>query len=224
MRVKPWITFKTDLPDDQVEDGQEISIYGGRNVAVAVGEIFIKLGCKVEEPYSIEEQGWEFILSYRGHNNFSCRVCSFHPAFRVLFEEGSFLPKFARYRAAHAELAQSLAAALEEDPRFREVSWWTLQEGPPEPDEISSVHIDMAWDDDSLGPLASTKPVRREARGWWLVLAFFMLPVAAMCFNDWLWGTGLSSEMKRENLVLGLIMLPAGALALWAGFRRPVDE
>lgn len=220
MRVKPWVTFKTDLPDDQVEDGQNIWVYGGRNVAVMIGEIFIKLGCKVEEPYSIEEQGWEFLLSYRGHNNFSCRVSSFHPAFRMLFEEVSFLPKFARNRAAYAEVAQSFASALGEDPRFRDVTWWTPEEGPPEPEDIGSVRADTVRDEDPSGPISRTKYVGREARGWWLVVAFWTLPVAAMAFKDWLWAARLSGEQRKENLMLGLIALGIGTLASWAGFRR----
>src|SRR5947208_1795095 len=102
MNVKPWATFTTELPDDQVENGCEIVVYGGRNVALAMGEIFTKLGCEVQEPYSIEEQGWEFLLSYGGRCSFSCRVSSFHPAFRLLFEEGSLLPKPFTNRAAYA--------------------------------------------------------------------------------------------------------------------------
>jgi hypothetical protein len=224
MRVKPWATFTTALPDDQVEDGDSIVVYGGRNVAVAIGEIFSKLGCKAAEPYALEEQGWEFLLSYRGHNNFSCRVSSFHPAFRLLFEELSLRPKAFRNTAVYAELARSLDAALGEDPRFRDITWWTSEEGPPEPDEISSVRADTAQSENASRPIARTMYVRRHARGWWLVLAFWTLGVAAMALKDWLWAARLSGEQKHENLVLGLIALGIGSLALWAGFRRPANE
>src|SRR4051812_37777337 len=131
MRIKPWVAFATKLPDDQVEDGHNVLIVGGRNVAAAIGEIFTKLGCKVGEPYSAEEQGWEFLLSYRGHKNFWCRVTSFHPAFRLLFEELSLRPKAFRNTAAYAELAQSFAVALREDPRFSDIAWSSRDEGPP---------------------------------------------------------------------------------------------
>src|SRR5437899_5862484 len=39
MTVKPWAGFIADLPDDAVEGGGDITLFGGRNVAVAIGDI-----------------------------------------------------------------------------------------------------------------------------------------------------------------------------------------
>jgi hypothetical protein len=219
MRVKPWATFTTDLPDDQVEDGRNISVYGGLNVAVAIGEVFAKIGCEVAEPYSVEEQGWEFLLSYRGSNKFSCRVCSFHPAFRLLLEECSFLPKVARKRAAYADLARALATALEADARFRDITWWASEEGPPEPDVISSVREDVVQGEPVSAEIDSTNYVHSEAQGCLSVVALLTLLTAATALVEWLWPGRLSSEERHEKLLVGLMFLGIGALAFWGGFR-----
>jgi hypothetical protein len=68
------------------------------------------------------------------------------------------------------------------------------------------------------------RKIRRIRVGWWLVVAFWTLPVAAMAFKDWLWAARLSGEQRKENLVLGLIALGIGTLASWAGFRRHGDK
>jgi len=139
MTVKPWVAFTTSLPDDQVEDGQQIFVLGGRNVAVAIGEVFAGLGCQVSPPESAGELGWEFDLRYKGSRQFWCRVTSFYPAFHLLFEGADSLFATKKDAAAHAELAGLFAAALRDDPRFQHISWWSLREGPPEPEEIASI-------------------------------------------------------------------------------------
>ena len=220
MKVKPWALFRADLPDDQVEKHHDIVVYGGRNVALALGEIFTSLGCEVAKPYSLEEQGWEFLVSDRGRNKFSCRVCSFHPAFRLLFEEVSLVPKVFRNRAAYADLARSLAAALEDDSRFHDITWWTWEEGPPEPDEISSVPSNPTWDEGSSGAIKPTKYVRRGSGYGWFTLAFLIFAVAALALRAWLWNAGLPLEEKEQELKFALVALGIGTLALGAGFRR----
>jgi hypothetical protein len=224
MRVKPWAVFRTDLPDDQVEKGDEIVAYGGRNVAVALGEIFTLLGCEVAETYSVEEQGWEFLVSYRGRKNFSCRVSSFHPAFRLLFEEVSLVPKVFRNGGVYAELARWLAAALDEDPRFHDITWWTWEEGPPEPDDVSAGGVDTLSVDDSDVPIAGTAFRGSELRNWSFVLALYMIPASALAFKDWFWGAQLTALERQEHLTFGLVALAVGTLALWICFRPKVER
>ena len=224
MRAKPWAVFRTDLPDDQVEKVHEIVVYGGRNVAAALGEIFTSLGCEVAEPYSVAEQGWEFLVFHRGRSKFSCRVSSFHPAFRLLFEEVSLVPKVFRNRGAYAELAQSLAAALEKDPRFHDITWWTWEEGPPELDDVGLAGVETLCLDDSDAPIPGTRYRRSELRSWSLVLALYMLPASALAFKDWLWGARLTALERQEHLTFGVLALAIGTLALWVCFRPAADN
>lgn len=139
MSVKPWVAFTTSLPDDQVEDGQQIFVLGGRNVAVAIGEIFTRLGCEVSPPESAGELGWEFDLRDKEHYRFWCRVTSFYPSFHLLFEGPGGLFGGKKNSAAHAELSERFAAALKDDRRFQHISWWSMNDGPPEPEEIASI-------------------------------------------------------------------------------------
>jgi hypothetical protein len=221
MRVKPWIAFTTDLPDDQVEDGHDIVVFGGRNVAVAIGEVFTKLGCKVAEPYSAEEQGWEFLLSYRGRNKFWCRVSSFHPTFHMLFEELSLRPKALRNTAAYAELAQSFAAALGKDSRFRDITWWTFEEGPPEPDDIGSVRAGKGGSEDPRSPI-SVAGRRVFVPAWiWLILGVWILLTAVTVLQYW-FSRFRSGDPAPNDLAAGLFMLSVGGLSLRAAIRQGV--
>src|SRR6185437_6076610 len=176
MSAKPWAGFIADFPDDQVERGGDITVFGGRNVAVAIGEILTQLGCQVAAPEHAELHGWDFDAYYKDHR-FWCQITSFHPAFHLLFEDPAIIGGTRRKNAAaYAELAEKLASALDADPRFRHVEWRSMEEGPPEPDEIGPSGIGDAENDATAigGPARATR-VFRALRGlWWLLsrLAF----------------------------------------------------
>ena len=137
MSVPPWAGFVAHVPDDQVETRDHIEVYGGRNMAVALGEIFASLGCtNVSEPWSAGEVGWEFDFDYRGRNSFWCRVQSFHPIFWLLLEGPSSRSERRTYPGAHFQLWQKFANALEQDPRFDQIFWRTRDQGPPDWDDF----------------------------------------------------------------------------------------
>ncbi len=149
--VPPWAGFVVDFPNDEVQGGGDIQVYGGRNLAVALGEIFASLGCTdVSEPWSVADVGWEFDFNYRGRHSFLCRVQSFHPIFWLLFEG----PTGKRAASAHLELWRKFASALEHDPRFDQVLWRTSEQGPPDWDEFS------VRDDLRKPPLVEDLPLR----------------------------------------------------------------
>ena len=138
MSVPPWAGFVAHVPDDQVETRDHIEVYGGRNMAVALGEIFASLGCtNVSEPWSAGEVGWEFDFDYRGRNSFWCRVQSFHPIFWLLLEGPSSRSELRSYPGVHFQLWQKFANALEQDPRFDQIFWRTRDQGPPDWDEFT---------------------------------------------------------------------------------------
>jgi hypothetical protein len=138
MSVPPWAGFVAHFPDDQVETRNDIAVYGGRNMAVTLGEIFANLGCtNVSEPWSAGEVGWEFDFDYRGRHSFWCRVQSFHPIFWLLLEGPSTRSERRSYPGTHFELWQKFANALEQDPRFDQIFWRTRDQGPPDWDEFT---------------------------------------------------------------------------------------
>src|ERR1700744_5023788 len=138
MNVPPWAGFVADLPDDQVEADGDIQVFGGRNVAVALGEIFTSLGCShFSEPESVGDQGWAFDVYYGDRHLFWCRVQSFHPVFWLLFEDHSASRKGA---IAYVELWRKFGNALEQDPRFHKVLWRPFKEGPPDWDEVEAAN------------------------------------------------------------------------------------
>jgi hypothetical protein len=133
MSVPTWAGFVAYLPDDEVATDYEIAVYGGREMATAMGEIFAGLGCShVSEPDYGGEVGWDFHFRYCDRHSFWCRVQSFHPIYWLLLEG----PSGKREMAAHAELWRKFADALDQDPRFDQIRWRAFKEGPPDWDEF----------------------------------------------------------------------------------------
>ena len=54
-----WAQFKSNLPDDQIEDGHRIIRFGGLNVAEAVAETVASMGFVVKGPLEAGLNGWE---------------------------------------------------------------------------------------------------------------------------------------------------------------------
>jgi hypothetical protein len=134
MSVPTWAGFVAYIPDDEVATGYEIAVYGGRNVAVGVGEVFADLGCShIAVPQYGGEVGWDFRFRYGGRHSFWCRVQSFHPIYWLLLEG----PSGKRGVTVHGELWRRFADALQQDSRFAQVLWRTSKEGPPDWNEFT---------------------------------------------------------------------------------------
>jgi hypothetical protein len=221
MRVKPWIAFLTTLPDDQVEEGLNIVLFGGRNVALALGEVLASLDCKVSEPEHAAEDGWEFDLVYKGRHRFWCRVISFHPAFNVLFQDPGSWTTARRNAAAYAELALKLSAALRKDPRFRHVSWWSLKDDPPEPEKIGLIDLRKRAGGDPSSPIDLAG--KEGGRPRWGCLAF-ALCVAASGAVALTWLVAGGPPMKPgEAIFCGLSLLVAGLFGLVRAWSERVE-
>jgi hypothetical protein len=131
MTVLSCAGFIAEFPDDTVEADGDIEVFGGRNVAVALGEMLKELGSdNVSVPIYDGENGWVFNFDYGRRHSFWCQITSLHPAFWLLFE------KSRSSKEAYEEIWRKLAAALEQDPRFRCIIWRPQTDGPPEEDEI----------------------------------------------------------------------------------------
>ena len=66
MRLRPEAEFRTELPDDMVEDDTDIVEFGGRGVTEALGKMLVSLSYEVSAPIYAGEQGWELDARVRG--------------------------------------------------------------------------------------------------------------------------------------------------------------
>jgi hypothetical protein len=205
MNVPPWAGFVADFPDDQVEAGGDIRVYGGRNVALALGEVFAGLGCsRIAEPWSVDEMGWEFGFEYGDHHSFECRVQSFHPVFWLLLDGPSTSHKGA---AAYVELWRKFGNALERDSRFRNILWRSFKDGPPDWEEVEAADDPPSQTFDERFPLSE---IVGEKSGFGCSLAIILI---------WIWFTlsgiavlaiGLTSKIHKEraeDIPVGIVMI-----------------
>ncbi|MBS0334718.1 MAG: hypothetical protein JSS35_18260 [Proteobacteria bacterium] len=210
MNVPAWAGFVADFPDDQVESSGDIQVYGGCNVAVALGEILTGLGCnRVSAPKSAGDQGWEFTAYYQGRYCVLCRVQSFHPVFWLLFEDGSASKKGA---SAYVELWRKFGNALERDPRFRKILWRAFKDGPPDWDEVEAASDPAERTFDEEFQASDIEPGKSRSGGClWLILiwVWFLLSGVTGLF------LGLNSEVRKERLedISGGVVLIALCLA-----------
>ncbi len=229
MTDTPWAGFIADFPDDIVwgSPGQ-MEITGGRNVAVALGEILTELGCQASALEYAGLKGWEFEVYYEGHR-FWCQVTSFHPAFHLLFEDPAIAHATrTKNAAAYAEIWQKFAGALDQDSRFQYVEWRSMEDGPPEPEEIGDTRtreeIVVALPE-PLEP--SLRPERRPARGAVFRPVLFIAAILGCLFgvattiggviHVVVWGASAGGD----GIATSVCIFCLSALVLWALYREP---
>jgi hypothetical protein len=228
MSVKPWAGFIADFPDDEIESGGgQMEIRGGRNVAVALGEILTGLGCQVSAPDYAGLKGWEFDLYDQERRRFWCQITSFHPAFYLLFEDPAITRGTrAKNATAYAELWRKLADALDNDPRFHDVEWRSNEEGPPNPEEIGEIGARERTSQIPSAPIEAQfrpeppRPVSTFGCVLMMAAAFLFVIGAA---------DAISSIVKlirgrpgyELNLIMDLPFVCLGGLGLWALMRKP---
>ena len=208
MNVPSWAGFVADFAEDEVATSGNIEVYGGRNVALALGAIFTELGCsRVSDPESAGIQGWEFDFYYAERHRYWCRVQSFHPVFWLLLDDRSGTKKGA---AAYVDLWRKFGNALEKESRFHKILWRSFEEGPPEWDEVEAAVDPPGRTFDEAFPPSEISPKRK--------LRFGCLP-----FLIWVWFTlsgagtlavGLTlpaGRTRSEDIGIGIFMLVACA-------------
>ena len=127
MKVRPWAEFNSTLPDDHIDDGEQIIQFGGKSVAAAVGEILRSLGCDAEPPKYAGDHGWEFDIKAE-ERRFWCQVTLIEGYLMVLDNPSWWDRVLGRRPRVYLDLLQRLAQELARDPRFSEVRWFAPDE------------------------------------------------------------------------------------------------
>lgn len=142
MKIRPWATFTSNLPDDHIEEGPRITQFGGKSVASAIGDILRDLGYKVSEPAYADENGWEvYVLAGERRRRLWCQVTFMADHYLLFFGQNSWIADlFGTRHPVYVDALSRLAAALADDPRFQKVRWYgdihTRGPGSPGPVEI----------------------------------------------------------------------------------------
>jgi hypothetical protein len=126
MIVRSGATFTSDLPEDHIEDEEDIIQYGGKSVAEAIGEILTQLGCVVTLTYA-DFKGWELDVGYKNRNLW-CRV-SIIDSYLFFFEDCSLVRNILRRpHPSYLDILSQLADELGRDPRFHDVLWFRSED------------------------------------------------------------------------------------------------
>ncbi len=125
MIVRFMAEFETTIPDDTIEDDNDIVQFGGKAVATVVGEILQRLGCAVEAPAYAGDHGWDF-AAYADGQRFSCQVTLAAPNYLIfsnVSRSGGFFKK--PIPVVYIRTLKALARELASDPRFSELKWYS---------------------------------------------------------------------------------------------------
>jgi hypothetical protein len=125
--VRPWVEFKSSLPDDQIEQGDTVVQYGGKAVAFIVADMLRRLGCEVQDPQHAYEHGWDWNVERAGRRYF-CQVTDMGE-FLLLIRNTRWLERvLKRTPQDYIDLLRGLQKELEMEPRFSEFTWYTQDE------------------------------------------------------------------------------------------------
>jgi len=147
MTVTPLAVFRADFPDDHVEDARDIVLFGGRNVAGAIGQRLSEAGCEVSGLLYEGLNGWTFVAKFQSQV-FSCQTTSFHPKYFLDLKDPSRSRPIAQ--RIFAEFWQVVDTALRTDSRVHDLRWYRREDAPD------------PWQDVS-GPEEAPDPAARAA-------------------------------------------------------------
>ena len=133
MNFKGYAEVATTLPDDIVEENDEIITYPGRNVIEAVSEILRASGYDLRPAGYRHERGWDVNVYVRGKRIW-LGLQGIDPKEFILLTEakvGFFTRLFGVDLIYYAEFLTDLNDGLQRDPRFSKVEWYELRNQIP---------------------------------------------------------------------------------------------
>jgi len=132
MKICPHAEFRADVPDDAVEDGDNIVVFPGRGLAEIIAGMLTRLDYQVSPPDHAHEHGWALDARRHGRRVWlqvtqlpGKRKSS--PAEVILMTKELptlFQRLFRRKESIHAELLGGLHQEMRAEPRFQHIRWW----------------------------------------------------------------------------------------------------
>ncbi|MGZ3378320.1 MAG: hypothetical protein ACXU8S_17125 [Phenylobacterium sp.] len=219
MIPKPLAVFTADFPDDQVEDAQEIVLYGGRNVGEALCRIIGGFGGETSGLLYEGVKGWSFEARYEGHA-YACLLTSFHPEFFLTFSSPYLGGQLGA--ANFGEFWQAMDAALRRDERFHELRWFENDDAP-DPWESASPPDGPTAAELAAAVRERVRRAKRERRraNWGCLIAVASIVGILIGLMETLQGavSMLVNSVGRDQVVLGLLILLISGLGLWTLYR-----
>lgn len=127
MKLFTALKCTSNLPDDQIEDGDKIVQPGGRSVAYAVAELLQGAGMGVSNPTLDDEHGWAFTASANGMK-YWVLVTDLVNEKLIQTKDVSPIPSRIFRRDRHyAKFLNGLQKLLSDDGRFRAVDWFSYR-------------------------------------------------------------------------------------------------
>jgi hypothetical protein len=120
--IRPTAEFVADFPDDCVEEGDDIIVFGGRGCTEAIGAALRALGYQVAEPQPEDEHGWT-LEAWKGRYKCWLQVTDLGEGTYILGTNVVTL-RFWSKPTRHAEFLSDLDAAMRGDARFRQMKWF----------------------------------------------------------------------------------------------------
>lgn len=122
MSLRPEAEFRTELPEDGVEDETDFVEFPGRSVTEAIAAMLADLGYGVSAPIHAGEHGWELDVRARGRR-FWLQVTRMGGLDCTLSTK-DMTWQFWRARPSFEEFLTQLDTALRADGRFSQISWF----------------------------------------------------------------------------------------------------
>jgi hypothetical protein len=127
MIIRPCAEFTSDLPDDEIayEAGTHVVQFGGKSVAEAIAHMLKGFGANVDSAPDAELRGWMLKFGWQGRR-LLCLVTLFEGGYVLLTADTArFSRSWKKNRAIYGDALTRLARALEADPRFHDVRWYS---------------------------------------------------------------------------------------------------
>ncbi len=125
MKLSTALECMTDLPEDQIEDGEEIIQLGGQGVALEISNLLNGEGINTSPPTLDPEHGWEFIAA-KGRHKYWILVTDLDD--KKLIQTKDISPVVLRLASGndkYSSFLEILHRVLSCDSRFSSVRWWS---------------------------------------------------------------------------------------------------
>ena len=123
MTRRSWAEFRSDLPEDVIEDDEGFIERGGRGVTHAIASLLEQLGCQVDPPIYADEHGWEIDFHWRGRRLW-CQITLIEGYIFVMEDPAWFSKRSKKNKAIYFDILTRFAEALSADHRFDNIGWY----------------------------------------------------------------------------------------------------